>query len=138
MANESDVRKRIGSANVTESDPLAEETRPADQRLRPRDLALLLLASGDLRPRKRARDQQADRVGLDLKRRILQCLAAMDPEPADLEAALVGIVGEIGPPTGPTRAVATIIREEWQAACASPEWVAQLLGQAMQESGEGQ
>src|SRR5205823_13402942 len=61
---------------------------PANELLRPRDLALLLLASGDLRPRKRARDQQADRVGLDLKHRILQRLAALDPEPEALEAAL--------------------------------------------------
>jgi hypothetical protein len=112
------------------------EARPADQPLRPRDLALLLLASGDLRPRKRARDQQADRVGLELKRRVLQRLAAIDPEPVDLEAALLDIVQEFGPPTGPTRAVATVVREEWQAACATPDWVAQLLGEAMRESAE--
>lgn len=104
--------------------------------LRPRDLALLFLASGDVRPRKRARDQQADRVGLELKRRILQRLAALDPDPPDLEAALVGIVLEMGPPTGPTRAVATLIREEWQMACAAPEWVAQLLARATQETTE--
>ena len=110
----------------------------AGQLLQPRDLALLLLASGDLRPRHRARDQQADLIGLELKRRILQRLADLDPKPAVLEAALVQIVEEIGPPTGPARAVATVVREEWQVACAAPEWVAQLLGQAMQESAEGQ
>ncbi len=102
----------------------------AGQSLRPRALALLLLASGDLRPRKRARDQQADRVGLELKRRILDRLAALDPEPADIEAALVHIVEEIGPPPGPARAVALVVREEWQVACVSPEWVAQLLAEA--------
>ena len=47
--------------------------------IRPRDLALLLLASGDLLPRRRARDQQADRAGLDLKRRLLEGVAAFDP-----------------------------------------------------------
>jgi len=114
------------------------EPQPEEQTLRPRDLALLLLASGDLRPRKRARDQRADGVGLELKRRILQGLAAADPDPSELESILLGIIEEIGPPTGPTRAVATMIREEWQAACASPEWVAQLLGQAMRESAEEQ
>jgi hypothetical protein len=98
--------------------------------MRPRDLALLLLASGDLLPRQRARDQQADRAGLDLKRRVLERLAALDPEPADLEAALVRIVEEAGPPSGPTRAVAAVVRDEWLAACTSPEWVAQLLGEA--------
>jgi hypothetical protein len=104
--------------------------------LRPRDFALLLLASGDLRPRKRARDQQADQAGLELKRRVLDRLAALDPEPGDVEAALVRVVEEIGPPTGPSRAIAATVRDEWLAACASPEWVEQLLGEAMRESTE--
>jgi hypothetical protein len=104
--------------------------------LRPRDFALLLLASGDLRPRKRARDQQADQAGLELKRRVLDRLAALDPEPGDLEAALVRIVEEIGPPTGPSRAIAATVRDEWQAACSAPEWVEHLLGEAMRESAE--
>jgi hypothetical protein len=102
--------------------------------LRPRDLALLLLASGDLRPRQRARDQQADRAGLDLKRQLLDRLAALDPEPDALEAALAGVVEELGPPTGPTRALALAFREEWQAAVGSPDWVAQLLEEALRES----
>jgi hypothetical protein len=109
---------------------MTNETEP----LRPRDLALLLLASADLRPRKRARDQQADRAGLELKRRLLDRLAALDPEPEDLETALVQIVEEFGPPTGPTRAIALSFRDEWQAACVSPEWVGQLLGEAVRES----
>jgi hypothetical protein len=99
--------------------------------VRPRDLALLLLASGDLLPRQRARDQQADRAGLDLKRRLLDRLAALDPESDELEAALLRIVEELGPPQGPTRAVAMVVRDEWLAACASPEWVAQLLAEAV-------
>jgi hypothetical protein len=98
--------------------------------MRPRDLALLLLASGDLLPRQRARDQQADRAGLDLKRRVLDRLAALDPEPADLDATLFRIVEEIGPPAGPARAVAGMVRDDWLAASASPEWLAQLLGAA--------
>jgi hypothetical protein len=102
--------------------------------LRPRDLAVLLLASGDLKPRKRARDQQADCAGLELKRRVLDRVAALDPEPGDLEAILLGIVAELGPPTGPTRALAVSFREEWQLACASPEWVAHLLGEATRTS----
>lgn len=105
-----------------------------DDPLRPRDWALLLLASGDLRPRQRARDQQADLAGLELQLRVLQRLTALDPEPADLEAALVRIVEEIGPPTGPTRGIAAALRDDWQTACASPEWVAHLLGEAMRQS----
>ncbi|HYT94657.1 MAG TPA: hypothetical protein VEL76_38430 [Gemmataceae bacterium] len=100
---------------------------PGEEPLRPRDLALLLLASGDLRPRQRARDQQADTAGLDLKRRVLDCLAALDPEPAELEAALVRIIEEMGPPLGPTRAIATLVRDEWQTACLAPEWILHLL-----------
>ena len=103
--------------------------------LRPRDLALLLLASRDLRPRQRARDQQADLAGLALKRRILERLAALDPEPADLDAALVAIVTELGEPAGPARAIAVLVRDEWAMACASPEWVAQLLAEVTEEGG---
>lgn len=103
--------------------------------LRPRDLALLLLASGDLRPRQRARDQQADHAGLALQRRVLEGLAAIDPEPGDLEAALERIVHDIGPPHGPTRALAALVRDDWHSACASPEWVQHLLQDAMQASG---
>src|SRR5262249_59313655 len=107
-----------------------EPALPAEV-LRPRDLAILLLASGELAPRQRARDQQADRAGLQLKRRVLDRVAALDPEPAQLEATLVQIVTEIGPPTGPTRAIATSFREEWQAACVSRQLVGQLLCDAL-------
>jgi hypothetical protein len=100
--------------------------------LRPRDLALLLLASRDLRPRQRARDQQADTAGLSLKRRVLEGLAAMDPEPDQLLAALLKITEDLGPPNGPTRAVAGMILEEWQSACVCPEWVEQLLTEAVE------
>jgi hypothetical protein len=116
---------------------MSADLGPSEEPLRPRDLAILLLASGDLSPRQRARDQQADREGLRLKREVLDRLAALDPEPAELEAALFRIIEEIGPPTGPTRGIALTVREEWQAASVSPEWVAQLLGDAVRESGEG-
>lgn len=98
---------------------------------RPRDLALLLLASGDASPRQRARDQQADRAGLALKRRMLERLADLDPEPAELETALLDIVGEIGEPDGPPRAIAMSIRDEWATACATPAWIEYLLEEAV-------
>jgi hypothetical protein len=99
--------------------------------LRPRDFALLLLGSGDLAPRRRARDQQADRVGLDLKRRVLEALLARDPDPEDMEAALLFAVDELGPPTGPMLAMARLVLDEWRTAAATPEWVAHLLGEAV-------
>ena len=108
------------------------------QVLRPRDLALLLLASRDLRPRQRARDQMADRAGMEIKRRILKRLVETDPEPEELDSMLVKMVDEIGPPFGPTRAVAAVIRDEWQAAAISPEWVSQLLSEAIDNSLERQ
>jgi hypothetical protein len=105
--------------------------------IRPRDLALLLLASRELLPRQRARDQAPDLAGLELKRRVLLRLAALDPEPEAMDATLSQIVDELGIPSGPTRAIAMGIYEEWNAACASPEFVSLLLGQAIQHDQEG-
>ena len=100
---------------------------------RPKDIALLWLASGDLLPRQRARDQQADITGSTLKSRILNELVQLDPEPEQMEGALAQIIALLGPPTGPTRAIALSVLEEWQAACVSPELVEWLLAQAIQE-----
>ena len=101
--------------------------------LRPKDMALLLLASGDLLPRQRARDQQADISGSALKARILNELVLLDPEPVQMEVALEQIIALLGEPSGPTRAVAISVLEEWQAACASSQFVEWLLAQAVQE-----
>src|SRR5205823_15084165 len=94
--------------------------RPAEaltsEERRPRDLALLLLAIGTDPPRARARDQQADRAGAALRREVLDRLAALDPEPADLDAALASIVAALGEPTGPTRGVCSQVRHEWDQA----------------------
>jgi hypothetical protein len=99
--------------------------------VRPRDFALLLLGSGDLLPRQRARDQQADRAGMDLKRRVLNELVVRDPEPDEVEAVLMDVVEEIGPPTGPTRSVAALVLDEWRTALAVPGWVEHLLAEAL-------
>jgi hypothetical protein len=114
-----------------------EEHSPSSEPLRPINLALLLLASGELLPRQRARDQQADLSGMDLKRCVLEAVVDRDPEPDDLEAVLMEIVDTFGPPTGPTRSVAASLLEEWHTACVSPDWVAHLLGEATQLSLEG-
>lgn len=106
--------------------------------LRPRDLALLLLAAGARPPRLRARDQQPDLAGLALRRRLLDRLAALDPEPDDLDATLQQLVDELGPPTGPLRALALSFREEWQAACTQPEFLDHLLNEAAAQSEEEQ
>jgi hypothetical protein len=107
---------------------------PAPEERRPRDLALLLLALGDDPPRQRARDQQADRAGASLRRRLLDGLAALDPEPGDCESALEAAVVEIGEPTGPTRAVAALILSDWRDARTNPGLWSWLLSEALEAS----
>ena len=104
--------------------------------LRPRDLATLLLASSDLLPRQRARDQQADRAGNELKRRALALVIELDPEPAELAGALEQIVREIGEPgtPGPARAIAREFAEEFETALRTPQLVEWLLNCAAAES----
>jgi hypothetical protein len=97
----------------------------------PRDFALLLLGSGDATPRQRARDQQADAAGLELKRRVLLEVVARDPDGHEFEAELMAIVDTLGEPTGPTRAVALGVLEEWRLTAASPGWVPHLLSEAV-------
>jgi len=102
--------------------------------IRASDLAQLLLSGGDLLPRQRARDQAADLAGMKLKRDVLQRLAALDPEPDALDAALQQIIEDIGPPHGPTRGICLNVRYDWEAAITSPEFVAWLLDEAVRES----
>src|SRR4051812_30498805 len=102
---------------------------------RPRDLAVLLLAGSDGPPRARARDQQADRTGGALHRRILERIAALDPEPGEFVAALAEIVAELGEPTGRTRSLCALILDEWLACRDSPDAWAWLLAEAVAESG---
>jgi hypothetical protein len=104
----------------------------AEQPLRPGDFALMLLASSGEAPRARARDQQADMIGEAIKRRVLNRLVAVDPEPECLESVLLTIVEELGEPHGSTRAVCTAITQEWEMARISPRFWAFLIGQAMQ------
>jgi hypothetical protein len=99
--------------------------------LRPRDLALLLLACGDTLPRQRARDQQADRAGLGLKQRLLHGVLERDPDPGLLEETLMDLVADLGPPTGPTRSLALALVEDWEAFRLSPTWREHLLNQAV-------
>ena len=101
--------------------------------IHPRDLALFLLASGETTPRVRARDQQADIAGLELKGRVLDLLVAIDPQPEELEAALAQVIETLGPPSGPTRAICRAFLEDWEATTLTPEFGEWLLGQAIRE-----
>lgn len=104
---------------------------------RPRDLALLLLAIGTSPPRLRARDQQADVAGAALRHRVLDVLAALDPEPDDLDAALASIVAEFGDPTGPTRGACIQLRREWGEAVAAPGAWSWLIAEALAQTERG-
>ena len=108
-----------------------------EDRRRPRDLAILLLAMGTDPPRARARDQQADRAGAELQRRILDWIAALDPEPDDFEAALTSFVVEFGDPTGPTRAICSQLLEEWSRTLHAPGAWGWLISEALERTGRG-
>lgn len=123
---------------VPQPQPAGEDERQglSQAPCRPADLAQLLLAGPGLRSRQRARDQQADKAGLELKRQILERLAALDPEPEQLDLAFEQIVREIGQPYGPTRAVCLSVRGDWEAACSSPHFIPWLLEEALRDSQE--
>ena len=93
-----------------------------------------MLASGEVLPRQRARDQQADRAGLKLKHEVLARLSALDPEPDEIDAALAQIIEAMGEPSGPIRAICLSVRYDWDSACQSPDFVAWLLNEALRES----
>src|SRR5688572_19007397 len=99
-------------------------------RIRPSQFATLLLASGESLPRLRARDQQADLAGSQLKQRILSRVMELDPDPDNFPATLEAIVEEFGEPSGPTRAVVRLVAEEWMDASAHPQLSVWLLDQA--------
>jgi hypothetical protein len=103
-----------------------------DLPLRPGDFARILLAAAGDPPRTRARDQQADILGEALRRRVLNRLVVLDPEPENLESALLTIVAELDEPAGSTRAVCTAIVQEWEMARLGPGFWPFLIGQAIQ------
>jgi hypothetical protein len=107
----------------------AEDMNSAPQR--PRDLAVLLLAISGEAPRQRARDQQADVAGDSLRCRVLNRLAALDPEPEAVEETLAAIVAEFGEPSGPTRGVCSLIYQEWIDSRTAPGFWAWLLAEAI-------
>ncbi|OAI54498.1 hypothetical protein AYO44_14865 [Planctomycetaceae bacterium SCGC AG-212-F19] len=105
--------------------------------MRPRDLALLLLASEELRPRKRMRSQHPDTMGMELKRRLLERIADIDPDADNLEPTLARLIDELGPAPGPIRALAIGFRDDWRGLASNPDWLEQLREEAAREGGDG-
>ena len=69
-------------------------------------------------------------------RKVLDRLAALDPDPEDCEAALFGIIEEFGEPTGPTRGLCVRFSQEWREFEGNPEAWSWLLNEAI-EAGQG-
>ena len=114
--------------------PARPEPEPEDVNhgmIRPRDLAVMLLAASHEPPRARARDQQADRAGGALRRRVLDRIVCEDPEPEALEATLSEIVAAFGEPSGPTRGVCSMFRQEWAESRLAPGYWTWLLSEAL-------
>ena len=122
-----DDRPEIGAATPDEQETTGQFP------CRPADFANLMLAGPGLRSRERARDQQADQAGIELKRQVLAQLSALDPEPEMFDLALNEIINQLGPPYGPVRGICLSVRNDWESACTSPQFLAWLLQEALSE-----
>ena len=100
--------------------------------INPADWAILLLALGGDPPRERARDQQADRAGANLRMVMLHRLVALDPDSEQVAEALTTIVQELGDPTGPSRAMASSLFQEWVDGQSSPGYWPWLVAEAIE------
>lgn len=87
------------------------------------------LAAAEGRRRRRKRDTTADAIGLELKRSLLERAIAADPEPDDFEAWLLEQTLS-APASGPVRAVALQIFDEYQLAARDPAFAAWLAAGA--------
>jgi hypothetical protein len=112
--------------------PLDDAAEATTYPARPGDFARILLAEGGAPPRARARDQQADLAGETLRRRVLNRLVELDPDPEDLDETLLAIAMEQVVPSGPARGVCSAIRQEWDMARLSPPYWSLLVTQALQ------
>jgi hypothetical protein len=97
--------------------------------MRPADFARSLVAAvqaSDGRRRRRKRDTEPDRIGLDIKRDLLAGTAAEDPDPEQFEGFLLGraLAAEA---SGPVRAICLEILDEYllaRADSAFASWLA--------------
>jgi len=67
----------------------------------------------------------------------LQRVADLDPDPGNLNAALASLIDELGPPSGPIRALAMGFRDDWQGLASNPQWLQQLRDEAVQQRERG-
>ena len=104
--------------------------RSGDRVPRPAEFCRRLLGAIDAsegRRRKRARNTTPDAIGLALERGLAERAARDDPDPDQFEAWLVARCDEAGDASGPVRAVALRLLDQWRLARASPsfsDWLA--------------
>lgn len=107
--------------------------------LRPAEFSrqlLRALAAAEGRRKRRKRDQTPDQIGLDLRRALLERAAAEDPAPDQFEAWLLqqALTAEA---SGPTRAMAVMIMDEYRFALHDPSFRGWLAVGAPSEDAEG-
>jgi hypothetical protein len=90
---------------------------------------LQALEAAEGQTRRRKRDQSPDKIGLAIKRELLQRAAAADPEPAAFEGWLMEQILRT-PSAGPVRAMCEQIYLEYQMAALQPDFAAWLAAGA--------
>jgi len=107
--------------------------------LRPSALCTCLLRAMDAsegRRRRRQRDTTPDSIGFAMRRRLLDGVVAADPEAHGFEAFLISW-GEGEPASGPARAIALEVFEEWRLARSSPAFLRWLAAGAPSDDALG-
>jgi hypothetical protein len=101
--------------------------------LRPGEVCRQLLAAMDAaegRRKRRKRDTTPDAIGMEIKRDLLARAAREDPPPEEFETWLLEQCLKEGLTTGPTRAMALDVLEEWRVAAAADGFRAWLAAGA--------
>ncbi|MDQ4077598.1 MAG: type III secretion fhipep protein [Chloroflexota bacterium] len=99
--------------------------------LRPREFSHQLLQALDAsegRRKRRKRDTTPDKIGLNVKRDLLQRVIEDDPAPEEFEGWLLTEVLRMPAGSGPVRALAIQILDEYHVACQDPHfrsWLAE-------------
>jgi hypothetical protein len=95
------------------------------------------IEASDGRRRKRKRDTTADSIGLSLKRELIERAVREAPSGEDFEAWLCGQCESIdGSASGPVRAVALELFDEWRLAQQAPDFRAWLVHGAPSDDAE--
>ena len=109
------------------------EAVPIAVAIRPGEVCRQLLAAMDAaegRRKRRKRDTTPDTIGMEIKRDLLARAAREDPTPDEFETWLLEQCLSAGPASGPTRAMARDVLEEWRIAAAADGFRAWLAAGA--------